>query len=763
VALNLKVSANVKGAVRGLNKLQRESKKTGMSVDKLAVAGISAAAAYKALDLAFGALTAAMRASFSVIKQSTVDLAKHGDRMAKQARMVGVTAEEYQGFEFAANRAGTSVKHVSNGLKKLGRVMTDAQQGSQQLEETFDALGINIYNVDGTLRPMKDVFMELADVSSILGESAERTGVLMLLLGRSGTEMANLMEDGSEGINDLMKRLDDLGGIMSGKALDASEKYIDAQTDLEAAFMGAKMTLGEDLIPVLTVFTEALTDFIVEDFAGEFDRIGDALVDVITDDTIDAMMSFVTVAGYMVAMLKPLTLGLMSYGHVISAINQADWGLHGKSVEEMTRAWDTFSEARREAQSIDLSKIGAELEGLGERLKKGMAGLRAGGDPRGYGGSHRWMIEEAAEEAEAAAAKAAERQAILDRLAGRRADREAEADRKRRQRQVEADQRKADREYLASLAERVALRLKRIREFTDTFIREDVDALRRSFLLKEMAEGEFLDRSKKAQIAAAEEVARKKLEILHGARAEKLKIGEWDLASELEFNVLRNRVEGERQSAIREGMRETQEFLQEEQHKTTRIYLETADAIGNLFGTLSTLAMQAYEAGDEDAKKVAIAMFHISQAFALATATVNTAMAVTQALTQFPGPPVTIPQAIAAGAIGAAEIATIIGTSIQGIGDAGLTSETLKRAGMNNHSAIVMRNDETVLDPVGTRHITEMLAIQKAQMMGGGEGQTIRTTVELDGKVLGESVDNYLIRQQERGLPYTDRIRQEYV
>lgn len=95
--------------------------------------------------------------------------------------------------------------------------MTDAQQGSRQLEETFEALGIKIAKADGTLRPVNDVFLELANKSEILGESAERTGVLMLLLGRSGTEMANMMENGADGITEVEDRLRDLNAMMSSE------------------------------------------------------------------------------------------------------------------------------------------------------------------------------------------------------------------------------------------------------------------------------------------------------------------------------------------------------------------------------------------------------------------------------------------------------------------------------------------------------------------------------------------------------------------
>ena len=189
---------------------------------------------------------------------------------------------------------------------------------------------------------------------------------------------------------------------------------------------------------------------------------------------------------------------------------------------------------------------------------------------------------------------------------------------------------------------------------------------------------------------------------------------------------------------------------------------EIINQTGNMFGALSSIAMDAYRKGDQEALSHARALFAVQQATALAGATVSTALAITNALAVSPFP-LGVALAVGAGIGGAAQIATIIGTSIQGIGDAGLTSDTLRKAGLNNHSAIAVRNDETILDPVGTRHITEMLEIQKAQMVGSSSEQKISTTVEIDGRVLGESVDSYMIRQQERGLAYSNRVRQDYL
>ena len=61
-------------------------------------------------------------------------------------------------------------------------------------------------------------------------------------------------------------------------------------------------------------------------------------------------------------------------------------------------------------------------------------------------------------------------------------------------------------------------------------------------------------------------------------------------------------------------------------------YAELTSSVGSMFSSLSNLAMQAYEGGDEEAKKHAVALFHVSQALALATATMNVASGVAGAL-----------------------------------------------------------------------------------------------------------------------------------
>ena len=190
-------------------------------------------------------------------------------------------------------------------------------------------------------------------------------------------------------------------------------------------------------------------------------------------------------------------------------------------------------------------------------------------------------------------------------------------------------------------------------------------------------------------------------------------------------------------------------------------YGQALGAMSSMFSAFSDLVIAGYGEESAEAQRAARVMFVISQALALGQAIMSMAVAIGKANEL--GYPLAVPAMIAAGATGAAQIATIAATTIGGVADAGLPPGALKAAGLNNHSLIAMRNDEMVLDPVGTKHITDMLMAQKAQMTGGTQEQVISTTVELDGQVLGSAVDKRLIRQEERGIPYSGRVRQGYM
>lgn len=185
-------------------------------------------------------------------------------------------------------------------------------------------------------------------------------------------------------------------------------------------------------------------------------------------------------------------------------------------------------------------------------------------------------------------------------------------------------------------------------------------------------------------------------------------------------------------------------------------------SIGQMADTAYGLLGEAAEGGGKRAKAAMKALFIASKAASLASAIVNTAQSVTSAAATIPYLPVGLGLSIAAGVAGAASIGTIVGTTIQGIADAGLPPGALRAAGLNQHTTLAIRNDEMVLDPRGTGEISEMLALQRRQMEAGMQGANqspVVVAVEMDGRRLTRALAPHETRAIEDGYDPRRNVR----
>ena len=818
--VNITFNVDSKGAISNLKAMGKATKASAQSAQGWAKAGFFASAGAKAFNLSLGLLKKALSALVKPIKDSIFEIGVLGDKIAKQSRMIGVTAEQFQVLEFAATRSGTSLTAVTNGMKKLGRVMVDAQNGSRQIKDTFDALGITLEKDNGTLRDTFDVFLELADKSMILGESAERTGVQMLLLGRSGTEVSNLMSQGAQGVLELKDELEALGGIMGEEGLANAESFVDRMADLEHAFRGVKIELGEHLMPEFTAFAQEFAIWLATTDFTEVKKLADYLLDMAIGMTraADAALklnlfpktdrqNLQDAAGASEDLFNRLERGVATYEDLAASVRlfnseqgeqlillakQQRSGSAGKfttitpDAGPMKKTSDGLLVLRKEFQltGVQIDLFNEILQGTdGDAEAAAMKIVDLGRATEAQAGllilqaSAAEQLEEAnrellksfkdeievgdklgkqAEERRDQIEK--EREALRIRVASLEKNRKAE-------KELAASIREADRvareraRHLARISKDVLDMARREKEAAealfDAFDRIDRGAVAEALRSGLVTENEFLNQMGKA----ANQIVRENLEERAAIIQEALD------AKVITHQQADERIKQSEAMASQERVRlsqDTDAILMTHQANRVASWASAFGAMSDMVGTFSDLIAKSYGENTEEAKAAAKKMFAVQQALALGEAILMLAVGIAQANASAPTP-YNIPAIVAATATGSAAIAAVIGTTIAGLADAGLPPGALKAAGLNNHSLLAMRNDEMVLDPVGTRHISEMLETQKAQMTGGGEEQTIVTTVELDGQVLGSAVDKRLIRQAERGIPYTGRIRQGYM
>jgi len=148
------------------------------------------------------------------------------------------------------------------------------------------------------------------------------------------------------------------------------------------------------------------------------------------------------------------------------------------------------------------------------------------------------------------------------------------------------------------------------------------------------------------------------------------------------------------------------------------------------------------------AQRAALEAFERSKSLAFAQATISTAAAVAAALAQPPGPPVTIPAAIAAGALGAAQIAAIASEPAPAFHAGGL---------LRDEMMIRAREGEAVLSPSAVRAVGGEEGVRALNQGQGAAPTTIVVEQKIRTRVL--DVQAYDLGRSGRGSLQSQILR----
>ena len=174
---------------------------------------------------------------------SVVSLAKQAFQVAK--KVVEETVGEFTTYaktvEDMARVTGSSAEEVS----RLIQVSDDLQISTASLEQAMAGA------VRKGIDPSVDSIASLADEYLALAPGLERSQFLVEKFGRSGLEMAKLMEQGGDKIREMGASVDD-SLIITDEAIAANQEYYAAMDDLNDIIQGVKLEFAQGLIPVLS-------------------------------------------------------------------------------------------------------------------------------------------------------------------------------------------------------------------------------------------------------------------------------------------------------------------------------------------------------------------------------------------------------------------------------------------------------------------------------------------------------------------------------
>lgn len=180
------------------------------------------------------------------------------DDLNTMAKQTGLSTEELQKMQYAADLIDVPVDTITGSLKKLKKNMTSTSKDTQK---AWEDLGITLKdNVTGEFRNIDDVFYDTVAALSNIDNETERDIVAMQLFGKSADELAGIIDDGGEALKRLGEEAKNKGVIISQEDLDSANELNDALDQLKAEATGAFAQLGTELAQMLLPYIPQLKE-----------------------------------------------------------------------------------------------------------------------------------------------------------------------------------------------------------------------------------------------------------------------------------------------------------------------------------------------------------------------------------------------------------------------------------------------------------------------------------------------------------------------
>lgn len=225
------------------------------------------------LALLIGAFAAAAAAIVEVEKalaNLTLEQAAAAGEIQDVAMQTGLSTEAVQRYQYACDMIGVSFDTVASSQAKMIRSMADVQSGSETATATWNQLGIEVMNADGSLRDAQEVFLEVIDVLSQIENATQRDAVSMEIFGRSAQDLNPLIVQGTDAFQAFYDEASNVKDILTDVQLETLAGLDDEMHRVEARFESGANSMALKFTPALQEFYEKASEGIKgieEDFA----------------------------------------------------------------------------------------------------------------------------------------------------------------------------------------------------------------------------------------------------------------------------------------------------------------------------------------------------------------------------------------------------------------------------------------------------------------------------------------------------------------
>lgn len=239
----------------------------------------SVVAAAKASAVAIGAVSTAAVAVGKKLFDVAKNTAAQGDEIDKLSQRMGLSAEAYQKWDYVLSQSGVDINSMQTGLKTLTNQIGQASNGSADAAARFEQLGISTQDLSTMSR--EEVFAATIKGLQGMADGTERAALANKLFGKSGQEITPLLNQSAESTEELMKKAEELGFVMSDESVAAAAAFKDSLDTVQRTAQGLVNKVGAELLPSLSDAMTGITSILAGDTDGGVEKINSAITSLI--------------------------------------------------------------------------------------------------------------------------------------------------------------------------------------------------------------------------------------------------------------------------------------------------------------------------------------------------------------------------------------------------------------------------------------------------------------------------------------------------
>lgn len=223
------IEANTAATLRltdALDKLKLAQASTEIGGASMAASiGLSTALFSRGIDLAV---------QFAVgLKDLAVNASSLAEAQTNTAVRTGLTVREVGLFEAAAKEAGISANAYTLAMRTLSGALSQNDEDGKKAKRALAELGVQARDSNGVLRPMRDIWVEVASAIGAVDDPAKRARLAIDLLGRAGIE---LLPQLTSEMGTVLTELERMGVGFSDAGVKAANNFGNALDRMKTAW-----------------------------------------------------------------------------------------------------------------------------------------------------------------------------------------------------------------------------------------------------------------------------------------------------------------------------------------------------------------------------------------------------------------------------------------------------------------------------------------------------------------------------------------------